>query len=410
MKFVVSAVLFGSVVAAGSAQTPTFTNLHSFAGGTDGSNSWAGLTLGTDGVLYGTTEFGGVHGGQGTVFSLTPPSVPGDPWSEAILHSFSAGADGAYPESGVSISSGGTLYGTTTDGGNGYGTIYSMTPPASAGGTWTEVVLYSFENTTDGAIPVGGVVVGQDGSLYGSTTLGGYGYGTIYQLAQPATKGGAWSFTLLHTLAETDVNNIFSNLTLGAGGVLYAVGRTGGFRGTSGGIEEFTPPTDTGGTWTTQLLHGFGENVSPTGSVVIGRSGVLYGTTNTGDASYSGTVFKLSPPASAGGSWTETTLYSFAGIPGAARPYAALLIGPAGELYGTTESGGTLNDGTVFVLYPPPEAGGSWTESVLHSFTAATDGSLVKGWLVFGRSNSGLYGSTTTGGSSGKGTVFQILL
>ena len=104
---------------------------------------------------------------------------------------------------------------------------------------------------------------------------------------------------------------------------------------------------------------------------MIGACGVLYGTTWL-DGSGSGTVFQLTPPASPGGAWTETTLYSFTGGSDGGNPVASLVIGDGGVLYGTSSGGGASNAGTVFALKPPTSAGGSWTETVLYSFTART--------------------------------------
>jgi uncharacterized repeat protein (TIGR03803 family) len=344
--------------------------LHSFTGEPDGANPYGGVVIGKDGVLYGTTQQGGTLGYPlGTVFSVTPPVSLGGAWTEAVLYyftSYMSGSDGIYPRAGVVIGSGGVLYGTTEYGGNydlcpgGCGTVFSLTPPASPGGAWTETVLHTFMST-DGIAPWAGVVIGSGGVLYGTTTSGGA-----------------------------------SN---------------------SGTVFSLTPPTSPGGTWTETTLYSFlgrtGDGASPFAGVVIGSSGVLFGTTcygGTGACVGSlpgcGTVFALIPPQSLGGPWTERVLHHFSGNDGN-YPSAALVIGKGGVLYGTAEQGGTSNSGTVFSITPPKTPGGAWTEAVFYNFTGYngfTDASVVIG------KGGVLYGTTRGNGTStsGYGTVFAL--
>jgi uncharacterized repeat protein (TIGR03803 family) len=144
------------------------------------------------------------------------------------------------------------------------------------------------------------------------------------------------------------------------------------------------------------------------GAIVIGGGGVLYGTTDAGGASKAGTVFKLTPPASPGGAWRIAEIHTFAGGSGdGANPYAGVVIGSGGVLYGTTSSGGSSNAGTVFKLAPPASPDGAWTETVLHNFTGGDDGADPVGGLVIG-DNGVLYGTTSAGGASQAGTVFAL--
>jgi uncharacterized repeat protein (TIGR03803 family) len=166
--------------------------LHNFAGTPiDGANPTAGVTIGAGGVLYGTTVSGGATsspacpgGSCGTAFSLTPPSSPGNQWTAAALYSFPS-PGGA--ETGVVIGPGGVLYGATCCGGpSGAGSVFSLTPPAggpsASAGSWTFAVLHEFGGADDGFIPEG-VVVGNDGVLYGATNGGGpSNNGTIFAL------------------------------------------------------------------------------------------------------------------------------------------------------------------------------------------------------------------------------------
>ena len=224
----------------------TETVLHSFNDdGTDGVNPYASPVFDSGGNLYGTTIHGGAYG-YGTVFELKPMS--GGRWAEEILHDFNFnGIDGAYPfYSGVSFDAFGNLYGTTA-GGGAYGnlstgvggTVFEMTP--MAGGTWTEAVLYSFGNGTDGSGPVAGVILDSAGNLYGTTIGGGaYNVGIAYELVP---SGGQWTKKLLHVFGHLQVDGYEpygGNLILDSSGNLYGTTLYGGPHG-NGAVFEITP-------------------------------------------------------------------------------------------------------------------------------------------------------------------------
>jgi uncharacterized repeat protein (TIGR03803 family) len=140
---------------------------------------------------------------------------------------------------------------------------------------------------------------------------------------------------------------------------------------------------------------------------LIHWKGNFYGTTYIGGPFNSGSVFELSPPAAAGGVWTETVLYGFPNYDGGQNPRAGVIIDDAGNIYGTTQNGGTSGDGVVFEL-SPPTAGGNWTETVLHNFALNhKDGESPWGGLTFGRYGA-LYGTTYYEGTNGGGTVYVI--
>lgn len=187
-------------------------------------------------------------------------------------------------------------------------------------------------------------------------------------------------------------------------------------------VFSLTPPSSAGRAWVETSIHDFagsatGDGVSPSGGVTIGKGGVLYGTTQFGGAVGAGTVFSLSPPASPGGTWTETVLYSFTGGSDGLSPSAGVAIGPSGVLYGTTAQGGLsnslcdLNCGTLFSLTPPASPGGAWTKTTLHRFTGRSDGYapsgglLVAGELLIGTTE---FGGSCTSSSAGCGTVFAL--
>jgi len=171
------------------------TTLYEFGSQSGDSGLPNGVVLGPNGVLYGTAMGDAnskhCHNGCGTVFQLSPPQAPGGPWAETILHIFTGGSftqDGSQPGSAPVLGPGGVLYGTTRGGGiHNWGTIFEMVPPSSPGGSWTEVILYTFTNGADGGGP-NAVTLGADGNLYGTTEYGGMSrggarnQGTVFQL------------------------------------------------------------------------------------------------------------------------------------------------------------------------------------------------------------------------------------
>ena len=192
------------------------------------------MTVG-NGVLYGTTAFGGA-GGFGNVFSLTPPAAAGGAWTEDVLYTF-AGGDGFSPFGSVVIGADGVLYGTTyLLGPSKHGTVFSLTPPVAPGGDWTEATLHAFSGyaagSTDGGDPSAPVVIGAGGILYGTTTYGGtYGVGTIFSLTPPAAPGGSWSEDILHNFGGPgDGTEPIAGLAIGSGSVLYGTTYSGGLR------------------------------------------------------------------------------------------------------------------------------------------------------------------------------------
>ena len=158
---------------------------------------------------------------------------------------------------------------------------------------------------------------------------------------------------------------------------------------------------------TESVLWGFGgtgDGASPYAGLVMDSAGNLYGTTSSGGAHLSGTVFKLTPGS--GGTYSESVLWSFGGTGDGTSPYAGLVMDSAGNLYGTTYSGGAHNSGTVFKIMP--EGGGTYTESVLWSFGGTTgDGQHPYAGLVMDSAGN-LYGTTYSGSANGSGAVFKL--
>jgi uncharacterized repeat protein (TIGR03803 family) len=427
------------VARVGAAQT--YETIYSFKGSPEASDPMGGLVIGTNGALFGTTFAGGTSG-QGTVYELT--YAKGTGWKETVLYSFTGSSDGGNPESTLAFGSTGALYGTARSGGGGEGAIFEMAPPTTTGGAWIETVLYGFGYAphSQNVVPNGPVLIDKSGTLYTTTqgspdTNGGPPLGLVLALVPPATSGSAWTEYELY---------IFGGNGGGASGEVPTAGvvsEAGSLFGTTeyagngyGTVYELTPPATNGPAWTETTIHPFaaqpGDGGGPLAPLTLGSGGVLYGTTSYGGSGSCpkhlgaddgcGTVFQLTPPATPGGAWTESVIYSFTGVNGdGAYPAASVAIGKNGALYGTTEYGGIATSpcpvssydfpggcGTVFKLTPPSAPGGTWTETVLHDFTEANgDGASPVAPLVLS-SNGVFYGTTSGGGTAGKGTIFAV--
>jgi uncharacterized repeat protein (TIGR03803 family) len=385
-----------------SADTPQVTTLLTLTGA-NGANPYSGLVFDKYGALYGTTESGGASN-LGTVSRLAPPATKGGPWTQQLLYSF-AGSGGANPYGAVVLGNSGVIYGTTQAGGShNLGVVFQLSPPAASGGPWTETVLHNFAGGSDGAYPHTGVILGNNGTLYGTTQSGGASnLGVVFQLSPPVIKGDPWIETVLYSFAGgSDGATPQASLVVDPNGALYGTTVNGG-SSNLGTVFQLIPPT-TSGQWTEAVLYSFSgaDGANPQAALIRDSAGDLYGTTYKGGGSSDGTVFELTPPSS-GGTWTELILHSFAGSDGA-NPQAALVFDSTGALDGTTGKGGHSGNGTVFRLTPTPSAGG-WIETVLHSFTGA-DGTNPQSPIVLD-SKGYLYSTTVHGGSSSSGTVFR---
>jgi len=282
--------------------------LHNFnKNGADGYEPWASLIFDAVGNLYGTSGAGGTYN-DGTVFRLRP--TPGGGWTEQVLHSFNwNGTDGYEPFASLILDAAGNLYGMTFYGGHyGVGTVFELTPSPNAAG-WTEQVLHSFNsNGEDGFYPwLDGLIFDATGNLYGTTYAGGayyscssLGCGTVFELTP--TGGGGWTEQVLHSFGNgTDgASPHAAGLIFDAAGNLYGTTYGGGSYSSCGSLGcgtvfELTPSG--GGGWTEQVLHNFDWNgmdgIVPSAGLISDAAGNLYGTTVNGGTSDGGTVFEL---------------------------------------------------------------------------------------------------------------------
>jgi uncharacterized repeat protein (TIGR03803 family) len=266
------------------------TDVHNFVFAPSGEFPLAALVEDNEGNLYGTVFEGGEYG-YGAVFELTPAASGG--WTKKTLYSFTGLQDGGSPFAGVIFDSAGNLYGTTEFGGNqdgdgGYylspGTVFRLSPAAD--GTWTETVLYDFASYAgDGQWPLTGLTFDSAGNLYGTTWHGGDGYGTVFELSP--TSQGPWTETLLHTFTGNSDGAGSSGVVLDKAGNLYGVTAYGGDPYCNGlnqpyGCGIVYQLTNNGdGTWTQNILHVFtwSDGAFPFGDLVLDSAGNLYGTT-----------------------------------------------------------------------------------------------------------------------------------
>lgn len=390
--------------------TPAFAQkyavLHNFGGASkDGAFSYGGVVFDAAGNLYGTTVDGGAYN-HGAVYELSPKAGGG--WSERTLYSFGNGpADGQTPFDSLVLDAAGNLYGTTGYGGaGGEGTVFQLTP--NRYGEWNENILYFFSGP-DGNNPTGGVVLDADGNLYSTTFAGGDNDdGIVFELKRPRgwTGTGPWAEEILHSFNGSDGSGSYAALTFDAAGNLYGTTADGGLYN-SGTV--FVMKRTARGTWQDTVLYNFGssgqDGIVPFAGVVLGAAGHVYGTTYAGGAYGHGTVFELTPTTV--GEWTETILHNFDfnGSDGT-EPYAGIVFDQYGNIYGTTLSGGYYLEGTLYEL--APATGGQWKETLLHHFNAnGTDGFMPYATPILDFAGN-LYGTTSFGGEFGGGIAFEI--
>lgn len=281
-------------------------------------------------------------------------------------------------------------------------------------------VTYEVVHTFSGngvAQPSSGLIVDAAGNAYGTLFQGGGfgGAGAVYQLSPTS---GYHVIYVFH--GHPDGRHPQGNLVLDSAGNLYGTTVNGGAKSCPNGfagcgtVFELSPPTN-GGAWTETLLYSFKggkiDGANPQAGVVFDPSGNLYGTTAYG-ANQScqgtgpgcGTVFELKPSQSG---WTETVLYQFSG---GGNPFGGLVLDGSGKLYGTASTGGPRGGGTVFEL--SPASNGEWTYTLLYAFDASSgseDGKSPQAGLIFDAAGD-LYGTTFYGGTGGGGTVFELTL
>ena len=374
-----------------------------------------------NGHLFGTTVGGGagVKGEPdtkaGTLFRLTKPKSGGTPWTKKTLQSFidqyPTFDDGTYPCSRL-IESNGILYGSTLYGGlYGFGTVFSLTPPGTGETAWTETVLYNFTGGSDGAEPYGALAV--DGnSFYGVSVLNpgaDNSGGVVFQLYPSGS-----SYQEITLLSNTDGvlynGDLLMDATAGSTGAVFGTTQYGGAHG-YGNVFQLALSGPLSSRYSDLYdFTGGGDGAYPNGGLG-GSAGDLFGTTQgggTGDGEGDGILFELRQ-LTAGNPYTLFVQHTFNGpdVDGSS-PNAGLYQDATGTFWGTTTLGGTNNLGTIFELYPDRYVVHEWHYLETYSFAGGTtDGANPESPLTEDKTGN-LFGTTIAGGSAGQGVVFQL--
>jgi uncharacterized repeat protein (TIGR03803 family) len=286
---------------------------------------------------------------------------------------------------------------------------YNIYRGPSANGPYTKINSSLDPNTSYSDT----TVQGGDTYFYVTTAVDNQGVESAYSNQSEATipGGGSGTESALYSFAGgSDPKLPYAGLIFDKAGNLYGTTESGGTNG-QGTVFEITP-TSSG--WTESVLYNFTGSTDggqPYASLIFDSAGNLYGTTNFGGSSNCnmgcGTIFKLTPGS---GGWTESVLYTFTGGNDGREPYARLRFDAVGNLYGTTLYGGNIGSacsegcGTIFKLTP---GSGGWTESVLYAFQGAGDGAAPYDGLALDAAGN-LYGTAYTGGASADGVIFKL--
>jgi len=365
----------------------------------------SGIALLRNGTFVVAAQNGGTAcpqatGGCGLIFKLTPT---GNGYKQSIIHAFRGGADGATPRN-IVVDDAGDVYGTTDLGGddrdascqNGCGTIFKISPTPHG---YHASIVYRFHGGADGYLPsAGGLFVDALGSIYGQTSLGGTpscGCGTIYRMTP--TSGG-YQKSVLHAFAgpPNDGAAPQSALSQGERGALYGTTTSGGScAGGNCGVAFRVAPRS--GTYRYRVIHAFGgppaDGFNPEFGVIAEPGGALVGATNGGGTNHQGVTYRL---GRMGGAYEILTLFN--GINGANPRF---LTRGNQTIYGSTFSGGSVNEGLVYALH-------AGAQTVLYAFRGGTDGANPT-TLVAGPGHT-VYGITNAGGdpTCACGVVFKI--
>ncbi len=375
--------------AAVTSSAQTLTTLVNFSG-SNGNNPTGPVIQASDSNFYGTTNQGGANT-SGTVFKMTPSGTL------TTLYSFCSSqgcADGSFPDAGLLQAADGNLYGTTSDGGahGTGGTVFKITPS----GTLTTIYSFcSVANCADGQRPNTTLIQGIDGNFYGTTATDGVNHaGTVFQLTPSGTLT-----TVYHFCSQNGCTDGASpdGLLQTSDGTLYGTTLNGGASTAVGTIFKLTTSGNLTTLWSFCTQSHCTDGQNPLAGLVLGSDGLFYGTTSLGGANGFGTVFKISS------SGTFTLLHGFQQGTDGTQSYGPLVQAVDGNYYGTTRMGGTNGNGTLFEVTP----GGALT--TLYNFCAqnnCADGEQPLAGLKYTRGN--FYGTTSSGGSGIDGTVFSF--
>jgi uncharacterized repeat protein (TIGR03803 family) len=268
------------------------TIIHAFSGGDDGSGPGARVTVDQSGNVYGMTPTGGAYG-LGTIYKIQ--KGPSGAWTLKVIHAFTGGADGGSGSAGRMILRNGRLYGAATTGGTyGSGVVFELM--SRGAGRWDFRTLYSFRSQPDGSFPYGALLFNSSGHIYGTTYYGGANnIGAVYELSPRPV--GEWDENVLYSFQEgSDGNSPISNLVFGGPGNLNLYGTTSEGGLGSGTIFKLSPVG--GGQWTETVVHLFQgppDGAFAYNGLVVDRLRNFYGATVHGGDNDDGSVYKFTP-------------------------------------------------------------------------------------------------------------------
>jgi uncharacterized repeat protein (TIGR03803 family) len=314
-----------------------------------------------------------------------------------VLHTFTGGTSPAAPYAGLILSPDGNLYGTSSAGGtSNRGTVFRVTPAGAL------TVLHSFSGEADGSMPIGGLVLANDGNIYGTTSDSHQplSLGAVFRL----TPNGV--FTIATDIPPANSGRSYASLIQASNGLIYGTGAGPIAAASTVFGAVFSVALTPTGTTSVRFSHRFGDpgnppmsggldGTNPLAALVEGSDGNLYGTTQLGGSFGLGTIFRMAPNGAV------TILHPFAGGQDGAYPYAALIQASDGNFYGTTSQGGICDCGTLFRMTPAGDI------TLLHAFNGGTDGAYPVAALTQG-SDGDFYGTTSQGGLLNRGTIFRM--
>jgi hypothetical protein len=405
-QVLIVALTGGAVVAAPTRETSHFKVLHNFGAGNDGAVPSGPLSLDGRGDLYGSTYDGGTGKcsdyGCGMTFELQPQAGGG--WKEIALHEFTGGSDGSTPVGNLVLDANGDAYGTTNAAGGGQASVFEL----RRGSKWKLSPLYgpyfspglTSSNVGDlyGFFGQGKFGDGAIGELSPGTK--GWMYTQFYSFCNEYTcpDGDGPEFPLCWDAH----GNLYGTTAFGGNGPPECPGSLG-----CGVAFQMTPNSD--GTWTYHVMHRFAnfptDGQYPDGGLVVDATGAAYGVTGYGGVHGQGTVFKMTP--STGGHWKQSVLYDFPNCGDGCFPGRTLVFDQKGNLYGVSSGGiadcGGYTCGVVFKL--TPQKNGPWTYSVVHKFDGKNGASP---WGVIVDDKGNIFGTTENGGTYNAGVAFEI--
>lgn len=385
-----------------------------FTDASDGSGPLAGVVADPTGNLYATTQTGGVINGNalGTVDEFTSS---GSKWSESTLYTFH-GSDGSVPLATVILDAQNNLYGTTSQGGstygigcntNGCGAVFKLTHRSKG---WSESVLYSFTDGSDGGYPQGPLSFDQSNNVYGTTAGGGNaacpllgGCGTVFML----THSSNWKERIVHAFSAADGEYPYTRLVVDSHGNIFGTAPKGGSGCGSIGCGVVFELVKSGSSWSDKTVHAFtngDDGGSPAAGLITDLKGNLYGTTTAGGTHGGGVAYMLVRSRSR---WKQKILFDFSSASGVYGPYGELAFDTHGDLFGAAAGGNTCTVGrqrfSCGVIYElSPATSGLWKETTVLQFTFSANGWDPNGALLLDASGA-IFGTTQRAHVNGAG-------